>query len=185
MPTSAEITLKNLLTAFEGESNAHAKYAAFAGKADEEGLHGIASLFRAASRAEEIHAANHAGAIVRLGGEPKCEIHPAAIETTAKNLKTALAGETYEVETMYPEFLAQVDNEPTAERTFNFAFRAEKTHIRLYTAAIAALAAGEAWIKEARSYAVCPTCGHTVESIAPQERCPTCRVPGERFETIR
>ncbi len=72
MPTVAagnEITIKNLLAAFEGESNAHVKYIAFADRADEDGLHGAASLFRAAGRAEQIHAANHARVIKQLGAE--------------------------------------------------------------------------------------------------------------------
>ncbi len=48
-------TLENLQTAFNGESNANAKYLEFAKKADEEGYTKVASLFRAAARAEEIH----------------------------------------------------------------------------------------------------------------------------------
>ncbi len=66
-----ETTLKNLLAAFEGESNAHAKYIAFAAKADEDGFHGAASLFRAAGRAEQIHAANQARVIKQVNGEAK------------------------------------------------------------------------------------------------------------------
>ena len=50
------ITIHNLLAAFEGESNAHAKYTAFAAKAGEDGLHGAASLFRAAARSEQVAA---------------------------------------------------------------------------------------------------------------------------------
>ena len=43
--------VQNLVTAYEGELNAHAKYKAFAQKAESEGLFGAASLFRAAARA--------------------------------------------------------------------------------------------------------------------------------------
>src|ERR1035438_9922283 len=77
MPTIAaenETTIQNLLAAFEGESNAHAKYIAFAVKADQDGILGAASLFRAAGRAEQIHAANHARVIKQLGGEAKCVV---------------------------------------------------------------------------------------------------------------
>src|ERR1022692_820022 len=103
------ITIQNLLAAFEGESNAHAKYTAFAAKAEGDGLHGAASLFRAAARAEQIHATNHARVIKQLGGEAKCEIHPVEVKSTLENLKTALSGENYEIETMYPAFLAEAD----------------------------------------------------------------------------
>src|SRR5208337_2660158 len=100
-------TIENLLAAYEGESNAHAKYTAFAVKADADGLRGAASLFRACARAEQIHAANHARIIKQLGGEAKCVIHAAEVKSTLENLKTALAGEQYEVDTMYPGFIEE------------------------------------------------------------------------------
>src|SRR3569833_2338711 len=96
------LTITNLLAAFEGESNAHSKYLLFAAKADAEGWHGAASLFRAAARAEEIHASNHARVLKQLGAEAKCQIHPAEVKSTLENLKAALAGERCEIDTMYP-----------------------------------------------------------------------------------
>lgn len=48
--TASKTTLDNLLAAYNGESNANAKYLAFAKKADEEGYGQAASLFRAAAR---------------------------------------------------------------------------------------------------------------------------------------
>src|ERR1039458_10052520 len=77
-----ELTVRNLLAAFEGESNAHAKYAAFAVKADADGYHGAASLFRAAARAEQIHANNHARVIRQLGGGALAEIQPIEVKST-------------------------------------------------------------------------------------------------------
>jgi rubrerythrin len=192
MPSVAaenEVTIKNLLAAFEGESNAHAKYLEFAKNADADGLHGVASLFRAAGRAEEIHAANHARVIEQLGGEAKCEIHPAEVKSTFDNLKTALAGELYEFEVMYPEFLAEAKSHDNkmAIRTFTGAMEAEKTHARLYSEAIALLEGGNlnSWISAARDFYVCPVCGYTSETEEEHERCPVCNTPWERFEIIR
>jgi len=184
-----ETTIKNLLAAFEGESNAHAKYMEFAKKADADGLHGVASLFRAAGRAEEIHAANHARVIKQLGAEAKCEIHPEEVMSTLENLKTALNGEQYEVDVMYPEFLVEAtarDNK-AAIRTFTGAMEAEKTHARLYGEAIALLAGGkgDSWINAARDFYVCPVCGYTSETEEEHERCPVCNTLWERFEIIR
>ena len=192
MPTVAAenaTTLKNLLAAFEGESNAHAKYLEFAKKADAEGVRGAASLFRAAARAEEIHAANHARVVKQLGGQAKCEIHAIEVSSTLDNLKTALAGERYEFEIMYPDFLAQAtarDNK-AAVRSFTGAMEAEKTHARLYGEAIALLAEGklDSWIGAAREFYVCPFCGFTSETEEEHERCPVCKCPWERFEIIR
>ena len=183
------ITVQNLLTAFEGESNAHAKYTAFAVKADEDGLHGAASLFRAAARAEQIHATNHARVIRLLGGHAECEIHPVEIQGTLENLKTALAGEQYEIDTMYPGFIAEAtaQKNTSAIRTLTGAMEAEKTHARLYTEAIALLEDGksDSWIAQARDFYVCPVCGYTSESEEEHERCPVCNCPWEKFEVIR
>jgi rubrerythrin len=184
-----ETTVKNLLAAFEGESNAHARYAAFAGRADAEGLHGAASLFRAASRAEQIHAANHARVIKQLGGDAVCAIHAVEVKTTLENLKTALGGEQYEIDVMYPEFLAEATarDSKAAIRTLHGAMEAEKTHARLYGEAIALLQGGkmDSWIGVARDFYVCPVCGYTSETEEEHERCPVCNCPWEKFEIVR
>jgi len=183
------ITVQNLLAAFEGESNAHAKYTAFAVKADTDGFKGAASLFRAAARAEQIHAANHARVIKQLGGNATCVIHPVEVKTTLENLKTALNGEKYEIDTMYPGFLEEATERKNtaAIRTFHGALEAEKTHARLYAEAIALLVAGtkDSWIGEARDFYVCPVCGYTSETEEEHERCPVCNCPWEKFEIIR
>ena len=59
-------TLENLMEAYGGERNAAHRYLKFAKKADEEGYGKVASLFRAAAKAEQIHAANHAEVIRQL-----------------------------------------------------------------------------------------------------------------------
>jgi rubrerythrin len=183
------ITVQNLLAAFEGESNAHAKYTAFAAKADTDALHGAASLFRAAARAEQIHASNHARVLKQLGGEAVCQIHQVEVKSTLENLKAALNGEQYEIDTMYPGFLEEATERKNtaAIRTFHGALEAEKTHARLYAEAIALLAAGkkDSWIGEARDFYVCPVCGYTSETEEEHERCPVCNCPWERFEIIR
>ncbi len=179
------ITVQNLLAAFGGESNANAKYTAFAAKADEDGLPGAASLFRAAARAEQIHAANHDRVIRQLGGRSECEIHKAEVKSTLENLKAALEGEQYEIATMYPDFLKEAKN-AAAIRTFTFALEAEKTHARLYSEAVALLEAGkkDSWIGKPRNFYVCPACGYTSELEEGQERCPVCSCAWNKFETI-
>jgi rubrerythrin len=183
------ITVQNLRSAFEGESNAHDKYVAFAARADEEELYGAASLFRAAARAEQIHAANHARVINQWGLRAECEIHPVEVKSTLENLKAALNGEQYEIDTMYPGFLEEATERKNtaAIRTFHGALEAEKTHARFYAEAIALLVAGkkDSWIGEARDFYVCPVCGYTSETEEEHERCPVCNCPWEKFEIIR
>jgi rubrerythrin len=189
MPAIAEKTLENLLAAFEGESNAAAKYTAFAIRADADGWRGAASLFRAAARAEQIHATNHARVIKQLGGEAKCAIHEVAVKSTLENLKVALDGENYEVDTMYPGFIAEAkeQNNTAAVRTFEYAMEAEKTHSRLYREAIALVESDrkDSWVSKARDFYVCPVCGYTSEDPEEHERCPVCNAVWQKFEIVR
>jgi rubrerythrin len=124
-----------------------------------------------------------------LGGEAQCTVHPVEVKTTLENLKAALAGEQYEVSTMYPGFLAEaeVTKNTAAIRTFKGALEAEKTHARLYGEAIALLTGGkkDSWLAAAREFYVCPVCGYTSETEEEHERCPVCNCPWERFEIIR
>src|SRR5581483_3441898 len=99
--TEHETLLENLRTAFENESNAHLRDADFAEKADGEGWHGIASLFRAAARAEEIHAANHGRILHQLGGHVEYTPRGSEVKNTFDNVRAALAAEVLEIDTLY------------------------------------------------------------------------------------
>jgi len=182
-------TIANLLAAFEGESNAHSKYVVFAATADTEGWRGAASLFRAAARAEEIHAKNHARVLKQLGAEANYQIHPAEVKSTLENLKSAFAGEQYEIDTMYPAFIAEtaVSDIPVARRSFTWAMEAEKTHARLYAEAIDLVEKGpkNSWAGSACTFYVCAACGYTTMTPEEQERCPVCNLAFDKFEVIR
>src|SRR4030043_227287 len=110
-----------LKEAFAGESQANRKYLAFAAKADQEGSPQVARLFRAAAEAETVHAHNHLRALNGIG-------------STKENLQGAIAGETHEFKTMYPEMIeaAKAEGNKEAERSFNFANEVEKIHAGLY-----------------------------------------------------
>ena len=176
-------TLDNLQAAFNGESNARAKYLAFAEKADNDGYGPVASLFRAAARAEQIHAANHAAVIERLGAKPQATIASPKVGTTSENLADAVAGETYERDVMYPTFLAQAraDGDEAAAGTFQLALAVEAEHARLYTAALEGLASlrGAGVV-----YYVCPICGFTAAKVD-FDLCPVCSTDTEEFEEVR
>ena len=175
-------TLDNLMTAFNGESNARARYAEFAKKADEEGYGQAASLFRAASRAEEIHANKHAEVIRKMGGTPKADVGKVEVKSTRENLQVALKGETYERDQMYPEFIkqAKADKKKDAILTFTHALASETEHAKLYKEAIDNL---ESWRTGKKDFLVCPVCGYTVTK-ADFEKCPACREPRGNFERI-
>lgn len=178
---ASDQTLKNLNTAFEGESNAANRYALFAKKADAEGHAQVAKLFRAASAAEAIHRETHKEAILDLGGTPATfQLEAVTPGTTEENLKAAIQGETYERDTMYPEFLAvaKKDDARAAIRTLEFALAAEKEHTILYTEALSTLG------KNAPAdYYVCNVCGMTLTEL-PAKKCPSCRKSKDEYRQI-
>jgi len=161
-------TEQYLKEAFAGESQANRRYLAFAAKADEEGFPQVARLFRAAAEAETVHAHNHLRALK-------------GIRSTRENLGEAIAGETHEFKTMYPEMIeaAKAEGEKEAERTFSYANAVEKIHAALYQKLLDTLGLTQ----EKYPYYVCPVCGYTAEREAP-ESCPVCGAKRERFRKI-
>jgi len=181
-PTSGE-TLKNLMTAYNGESNAHARYVAFAQKADAEGFGQVANLFRAAANAEEIHANNHAAVIKELGGAPAADLKPVDVKTTKENLEAAIKGESYERDTMYPAFIKQAKEEKNREalRSFNYAISAEGQHAVLYQGAFDNLASLKG--SKAAGYYVCAVCGATTAKLD-FAKCPVCFNSKDKYAKV-
>lgn len=173
-------TLKNLQAAYNGESNAHAKYMAYAQKADQEGYHKVASLFRAAAGCEEVHLKNHAKVIESMGGIPKADIAIPVIKTTGENLKDAIHGELYENKTMYPDFIAQAQKAKNSDAvwTFTLARQAEADHAAFYQKALKEL---DNWKMADEKFYFCPTCGHLVQGKPDFEVCPLCGMPENNF----
>lgn len=174
-------TLQHLQAAYEGESNARVRYRLFAVQADMDGFRAAASLFRAAARAEQIHADNHARVIRSLGAEPRFELQRVEVHGTAANLAEAIKGEEYERDVMYPEFVAEAkqSRQNAAARSFTYALQAEAEHAKLFRAALASLQPGQ----EPVVHYVCPVCGFTTADVE-LVRCSICSNPREKFETV-
>ncbi len=179
-----EKTIADMQEAFNGESNATARYAAFSKKAAEEGYKEIALLFKAASLAEKIHAGNHKAVLEEMGVVVKPAVLDIKVLTTKENLEFAIKGETYEATTMYPNFLkdANAAGNQLALISLNYAYKTEKKHKVFYEQALAALNSNTTNTL-ASTYFVCPTCGNTYETTAPK-RCGISMTSGERFIKI-
>ncbi len=177
-------TVENMQAAFKGETTASAKYAAYSKKAETEGYHEIALLFKAASTAENIHANNHK-AVLQESGVVVPVVKPEyTVKTTKENLQDAITGETYEVTTMYPEFLTTANEagNQMALISLNYAYKTEKKHKVFYEAALVALQNNTVKNLPAVFY-ICPTCGNTYETKAPL-RCGISMTGGEKFIKI-
>jgi len=161
-------TEENLKQAYAGECQASVRYLAFAEKADEEGLPGAARLFRAAARAEMVHALSHLRAL-------------GTVRETSENIEAAISGEALEFKEMYPAMIkdAVEENAIDARHSLEYAMSIEMIHHKLFSKALE-----EESANAAAPYYVCPVCGYTVREKAPK-KCPYCGVDQNRFVEIR
>lgn len=156
-------TLKNLMEAFAGESQANRKYLAYSKKAEKDGKLNATKLFKATSDAETLHALKHFEVAGKVG-------------STADNLKDGVAGETFEYKEMYPDFvkIAEEEGNKAALASFTFAMKAEEVHAKLYQDALENIDQTEEVF-----YYLCPVCGN-IEKVRP-DKCSICGVPGKKF----
>ena len=96
------ITLKNLESAFAGESMAHVKYRYFAKLARAEGFEEVALHFEHTADQELLHAWGHLELLV---GKPNVK----------QSLELAIAGETEEYMHMYPKMKSEAELEGNQE----------------------------------------------------------------------
>ncbi len=182
--TAVSLNYENMKDAFKGETTASAKYAAYSKKAEEEGYHEIALLFKAASASEKVHAGNHK-AVLLNGKQEVPSISPDfTVKSTKENLKDAIAGESYEVSTMYPEFIMNANNAGNqfSLMSLNYAYKTEQKHKKMYENALAALESNNVKSLPSAFY-VCPTCGNTYDTKAPS-RCGISMTSSEKFIKI-
>ena len=93
MEHKESVTLRNLESAFAGESMAHIKYRYFARLCRAAGDEETARAFEATADQEVMHAFGHLDLL-----------YPASGMTPARCLEMAIEGETYEYTEMYPSF---------------------------------------------------------------------------------
>lgn len=142
------VTMKNLESAFAGESMAHIKYRYFAKLCREMGDEATAQVFEATAEQEILHAFGHADLLF-----------PKANMTPARALQFAIEGETYEYTEMYPSFrnAAVAEGNDAAVKEIDEQIDESKQHAEMFKAVLekaakrfAALAKVEE--KHARNY---------------------------------
>lgn len=119
-------TMENLQTAMKGEAFAYAKYTLFAKQARKNGHPEIADLFESAAQTERFE---HLSEEAELAG---------LVGTDEENLRAAIQGETYEINTMYKNFAAEaagVGDHEAADR-FEEVRQDEMKHRDMFQAAL-------------------------------------------------
>jgi rubrerythrin len=119
-------THANLKEAFAGESQANRRYLYFAKVADVEGYPEIAGNFKETADGETGHAHGHLDHLKAIG-DP---VTNQPIGGTEANLKSAIFGETYEYQEMYPGFAksARAEGFDDIAEWFETLAKAEKSH---------------------------------------------------------
>ena len=119
-------TAENLATAMHGEAFAYAKYMLYAEHARQGGHEDLAKLFETSAKTERFE---HFAEEARLAG---------LVGDDAENLKDAIQGESYEVETMYRRFAekATAAGDKNAAQRFDEIRNDEMKHRDAFKAAL-------------------------------------------------
>ncbi len=114
-------TEENLKAALAGESQANRRYLAFAQVARSEDNQAVTEVFEAAAADETLHAHSHLAYLGMIGD-------------SRANLQAAIEGESYEKDTMYPQFAQVAEDEgfPQVAQYFRSLAREEAKHAEKY-----------------------------------------------------
>jgi rubrerythrin len=179
-------TEKNLLTAFDGESQARNRYDYSASQAKKEGYVQISNIFQETALNEKEHAKRLfkflEGGMVTIDAA-----YPAGIiGATPENLNAAAAGENYEHTTMYPDFARDADEEGFngIASVFRNIAVAERQHEKRYLGLLANVEAGTCFEKKESVKWKCSNCGYIHEGKETPETCPACDHPQSYYELL-
>lgn len=177
-------TLKGLIQAFIGESQARNRYNMYAKVARNEGFIQIQQIFDITADNEREHAVNFWNAaqkVMKKTGKTLPELTvdalaPLEIGTTAENLRAAIKGETYEHTTMYPAIAKSADKEgfPEIAKQVLAIAAVEDHHAERYTKLLNEVEAGTVFKKAKEVEWVCLECGYVHKGKEPPKVCPSC-----------
>ena len=180
MNLAESMTLENLMRAFAGECQAHARYYYAAESAKHQKLPVIQRVFQYTADQEY----EHAGVFLkqlRGAGLKNVDIHagyPVDLETDALALlRDAQHGEAEERHIIYPDFARTARDEgfePIALLFENIA-RIEETHSNRFAQLANMLEGGRLFANGTPTRWVCLNCGHVIEGPDAPAQCPVCQ----------
>lgn len=184
-----EKTIKNLITAFIGESMARNRYTIYSKIAFKEGYPLVSNIFLETAEQETEHAKwlyrmlvtdlNQDGKTISLDS---LDVDVRMGDTSA-NLKSAIEGENHEHTIMYPEFakIALEEGFPKiAARLLSIA-KAETHHEQRYAKLLKEIKNKTLFKKSQKIYWACLKCGYIFEGKEAPPECPSCGHPKEYF----
>ena len=164
-------TEENLKTAFAGESQARNKYTYFAKVAMKEGYNYVAKIFEETAVNEVQHAKDEFKLLNGIGN-------------TEANLQSAIDGEHFETESMYPTFAKEAEEEGNVEaaKLFNAIAKVEEQHEARFKKLLEMVKNKTVFKREKPIRWKCSKCGHIHEGTEAPDECPSCKHPQKYFE---
>lgn len=175
-------TLKNLMLAFAGESQARNRYAFAAALCRKQSFHVIDAVFTFTANQEQAHAHvfyNHmkavAGRPVHIDGDfPVCFSND-----VLDLLRMARDGEFREAAPIYPDFakVAREEGYPEIADSFERIAAVEQSHGNRFARYAELLERGQLYVSEAECGWMCLNCGHILQGTEAPKACPVCNHP--------
>lgn len=172
-------TLKNLMRAFAGESQARNRYTFAASLCKQQKLHVLEAAFRFTADQEKEHAEifyNHmkelAGETIHIDGGYPVDITNDAV----KLLRAAQHNEYEEFDPVYKSFAdtARSEGFPKIAGSFQQIARIEQTHGDRFGHLADLLESGKLFVSDVKCAWMCLNCGHIQEGLEAPKTCPVC-----------
>ena len=179
-------TAKKLFTAFVGESQARNRYTIFSKIAKKEGFVLISEIFLETADQEKVHGSWFYTMLQGLKKEesfdemkvlPDADF-PTTHGSTVENLKSSIAGENMEWQTLYPDIAETAEKEgyPDIANRVHGIMSAEKHHAERYDKLLK-LIGDDVFFKRGKKIVwICLECGYEVEldELPENWKCPSC-----------
>ena len=172
-------TLKNLMRAFAGESQARNRYTFAAGLCRQQKLHVLEAVFLFTAGQEKEHAEifyNHmkavSGSTVHIDGG-----YPVTVTNDVlRLLRDAQHNEYEEFDPVYPSFgeTARAEGFPEVAASFEQIARIELTHGNRFGRLADLLENGKLFVSDVKCGWMCLNCGYVLKSLEAPRQCPVC-----------
>ena len=172
-------TMKNLMKAFAGESQARNRYTFAASQVKKDNLYVLSAIFKFTAKQEKEHAEifyqhlkEMSGETIAIDGTYPVDITPSVIEL----LRRAEHNEMEEYGDVYKHFAetAKAEGFPKIAAHFNLIADIEKTHAERFAHFADLLEQNKLFVSDVSCQWMCLNCGNVIDATQVPEQCPVC-----------
>lgn len=181
-------TLKNLMKAFAGESQARNRYVFYGQVAEQNKLPLVKKQFEALADQEQMHARVYFTLMEEMNGQA-IDIeadYPMDfyMDSTLENLLASVKAEMHEHEVIYPTFakIAKEEGFPKVAAKFAGIAEIEKTHADIFAKIAKDIEDNTMFEKDKEVKWECVACGHILKNKKAPKKCPVCDVEQGMFQ---